>query len=524
MLHLRALGLLDESVLTVTGEPLARTLDWWQASERRKRLRERLYQEDGVDPDDVIMSPRQAKEQGLTSTVTFPRGNLAPEGSVIKSTAIDPSVVDADGVYRKTGPARVFTREKEAIAAIKGQGDHPLKPGDVLVLMGRGPMGAGMEEIYQITASLRHLSFGKQIAVLTDARFSGVSTGACIGHISPEALAGGPLGKVRDGDLIRIVVDRVNLEGSLDLVGAEGASSAPKRGCAFSPAADLIPSSRPTPSCPTTPVSGRPFRPSAEAPGAAASSTPRRSSRHWAADRETTKGRFGFSPRERLGEELGDQVLVVRLELLDVGRLVPLGVEVVRVELPDPLHQVAVAVVHQVGVLALAVRRVEGVIADHRQALVGEVVLDDVVEILVVAPGHVDVVQPAARLVDPALGLVFGHVPVGVVLEELVEDDLLGVAAADREGVAHDGPLGLAQEAEDLAQVVDQAGEDEPAGMAVGPDGLGGLHQVFNLGELVSGSLSSTSVFRYSIASQIPIRLRVWPRNSRFFARTKSRV
>ncbi len=222
MLHLRALGLLDLSVLTVTGEPLARTLDWWAASDRRRRLRERLFEADQVDPDDVIMSPARAREQGLTSTVTFPRGNLAPEGSVIKSTAIDPSVVDADGVYRKTGPARVFTREKDAIAAIKGQGDHPIQAGDVLVLMGRGPMGAGMEEIFQITTSLRHLSFGKHVAVLTDARFSGVSTGACIGHISPEALAGGPLGKVRDGDLIRIEVDRLNLQGSLDLVGAEG--------------------------------------------------------------------------------------------------------------------------------------------------------------------------------------------------------------------------------------------------------------------------------------------------------------
>ncbi len=230
MLHLRALGLLDLSVLTVTGEPLARSLDWWQASDRRQRLRERLFEEDDVDPDDVIMSPARAREQGLTSTVTFPRGNLAPEGSVIKSTAIDPSVVDADGVYRKTGPARVFTREKDAIAAIKGQGDHPIKPGDVLVLMGRGPMGAGMEEIYQITASLRYLSFGKHVAVLTDARFSGVSTGACIGHISPEALAGGPLGKVRDGDLVRIVVDRLNLRGSLDLVGAEGREFGPAEG------------------------------------------------------------------------------------------------------------------------------------------------------------------------------------------------------------------------------------------------------------------------------------------------------
>ncbi|WP_406700951.1 YjhG/YagF family D-xylonate dehydratase [Singulisphaera sp. Ch08] len=222
MLHLRALGLLDEAAMTVTGEPLGRVLDWWQASSRRTKLREQLVAMDGVDPDDVIMDQARAQQYGLTSTVTFPRGNLAPEGSVIKSTAIDPTVVDPDGVYRKTGPARVFTREHDAIAAIKGQGAHPLKAGDVLVLIGRGPMGAGMEEIYQITSALKHLSFGKEIAVLTDARFSGVSTGACIGHIGPEALAGGPIGRVRDGDLIRIVVDRIRLEGTVDLVGAGG--------------------------------------------------------------------------------------------------------------------------------------------------------------------------------------------------------------------------------------------------------------------------------------------------------------
>ena len=233
MLHLRALGLLDESVLTVGGVPLGKVLDAWPSSERRKRLRERLYACDGVDPDDVIMSPARALERGLTSTVTFPRGNIAPLGSVIKSTAIDPSVVDADNVYRKTGPARVFTREREAIAAVKGLGPHPIKPGDVLVLMGRGPMGAGMEEIYQITSSLKHLSFGKQVAVVTDARFSGVSTGACLGHVGPEALAGGPLGKVRDGDLIRIVVDRVNLVGSLDMVGEHGVNVGPDAGTAI---------------------------------------------------------------------------------------------------------------------------------------------------------------------------------------------------------------------------------------------------------------------------------------------------
>src|SRR5262249_22778811 len=153
----------------------------------------------GIAPDDVIMSPERARQRGLTATVTFPRGNLAPEGSVIKSTAIDPSVVDADGVYRKVGPARVFITEKAAIAAIKSQGPDRIKPGDVIVLICRAPLGTGMEEVFQITSALRYLPFGKHVALITDARFSGVSTGACIGHVGPEALAGGPIGKVLDG-------------------------------------------------------------------------------------------------------------------------------------------------------------------------------------------------------------------------------------------------------------------------------------------------------------------------------------
>jgi putative YjhG/YagF family dehydratase len=219
MLHLRRLGLLELGCLTASGDTLGRALDWWESSERRRVLRERLRAQDGVDPDDVIMSPEQARSRGLTSTITFPRGNLAPEGSVIKSTAIDPSVVDADGVYRKTGPARVFTTERAAIAAIKSTGPERVKAGDVLVLICRGPLGTGMEEIYQITAALKHLSFGKHVAVLTDARFSGVSTGACVGHVAPEALAGGPIGKVVEGDRVRIVIDRNRLEGSIDLVG-----------------------------------------------------------------------------------------------------------------------------------------------------------------------------------------------------------------------------------------------------------------------------------------------------------------
>ncbi len=219
MLHLRKMDLLDLSAITVTGRTLGDVLDWWENSPRRERLKEELRKHDGVDPDEVIMSPDRARERGLTSTVTFPVGNLAPEGSVIKSTAIDPTVVDGDGVYRKLGPARVFLREKDAIAAVKGQTDHPIKPGDVLVLCCRGPLGAGMEETYQITSALKHLSFGKEVAVITDARFSGVSTGACIGHVGPEALAGGPIGKVHDGDMIEIIIDCRHLTGSVNLVG-----------------------------------------------------------------------------------------------------------------------------------------------------------------------------------------------------------------------------------------------------------------------------------------------------------------
>ncbi len=216
MLHLRRAGLLDTSVLTVTGDTLAQSLDWWEQSERRRALKQRLREVDGVDAEEVILSPDRARSRGLTSTVCFPAGNLAPEGSVIKCTSIDTSLIDADDVYRHEGPAKVFVTEAAAIAAIKhGEIGH----GDVLVLICGGPLGAGMQEIYQITSALKALPFCKHVAVLTDARFSGVSTGACIGHISPEALAGGPIGRLRDGDWIEIIVNRSALHGTVNLIG-----------------------------------------------------------------------------------------------------------------------------------------------------------------------------------------------------------------------------------------------------------------------------------------------------------------
>jgi putative YjhG/YagF family dehydratase len=216
MLHLRRAGLLDTSVLTVTGETLDENLNWWELSERRQILKERLRVLDGVDADNVIMSPDRARHRGLTPTVCFPVGNLAPQGCVIKSTSIDASLIDDHNIYRHTGPARVFVTETAAIDAIKhGEVSH----GDVIVLICGGPAGAGMQEIYQITSALKSLPFCKHVAVLTDARFSGVSTGACIGHISPEALAGGPIGRVREGDRIEIVIDRAALHGIVNLIG-----------------------------------------------------------------------------------------------------------------------------------------------------------------------------------------------------------------------------------------------------------------------------------------------------------------
>ena len=244
MLHLRRLGLIDGSALTAVGEPLDQALDVWEASSRRRALRERLLAADGVDPDEVIMSPERARMSGITSTVTYVKGNLAPDGAIVKSTAIDRSMIGPEGIYRLTGPARVFTTEKATIAAIKNDGVDRIRPGDVIVLICRGPMGAGMEEVYQITSALKYMPYANSVALITDARFSGVSSGPCIGHVSPEALAGGPVGKILDGDLIRVIIDTHKLEGSIDFVRQEADGSCSPADAELarrSPRADLAP-------------------------------------------------------------------------------------------------------------------------------------------------------------------------------------------------------------------------------------------------------------------------------------------
>jgi putative YjhG/YagF family dehydratase len=232
MLHLRRAGLLDTRVTTAAGAPLGELLDWWEQSERRAAVRKNLLERDGIDPGEVIMSPDTARTRGITSTVCFPVGNLAPGGSVIKSTSIDPSVIDADGVYRKRGPARVFIRETDAVEALKS---GKIQAGDIIVLICRGPLGSGMEEVYQVTSALRYLPFGKQVALLTDARFSGVSTGACIGHITPEALAGGPIGKIQENDIIEIVVDRNALVGTVNIIDVDLEARLPRADLAADP-------------------------------------------------------------------------------------------------------------------------------------------------------------------------------------------------------------------------------------------------------------------------------------------------
>ncbi|HEX3660543.1 MAG TPA: YjhG/YagF family D-xylonate dehydratase [Acidobacteriaceae bacterium] len=247
LLHLRAAGLLRTQAMTAAGVTVGECLDWWEQSERRRELKKNLKERDGIDAGAVIFSPEQARAAGLTSTVCFPVGNLAPEGSVVKSTAIDPSLIGEDGVFFHQGPARLFTLESEAIAAIKR---GAIRAGDVMVLVCCGPRGAGMQEIYQITAALKALPHCRHVALLTDGRFSGVSTGPCIGHVSPEALAGGPVGKLREGDVVAVRVDRGTLSASVNLVGEAGEEFSAEEGARRLAARDLRADLQPHPELP----------------------------------------------------------------------------------------------------------------------------------------------------------------------------------------------------------------------------------------------------------------------------------
>ena len=218
MLHLREMGLLHLDVMTVTGKTLGDNLSWWEQSRRRQELKARLQQTDGVDAADVIMSPDKAEQAGLTATLVFPTGNICPDGSVIKATAIDSKLCPGN-VFSGRFRARVFVTEDDAIRAIKSTGDDRINPCEIVVLTCLGPTAACMPETFQCTSALKYTRALSGTPLITDGRFSGVSTGPCIGHVGPEAIDGGPIGKLLDGDLIEVIIDRSTLTGSLNLVG-----------------------------------------------------------------------------------------------------------------------------------------------------------------------------------------------------------------------------------------------------------------------------------------------------------------
>jgi putative YjhG/YagF family dehydratase len=225
MLHLRELDALDLSCLTVSGTTLGENLEVWEKSERRSRFREILRAKDGIAPDEVVMAPEKAGSRGLARTLAFLSGNLAPDGAIVKATAIAAELFGEDRTYHHKGRARVFVDEKSAIAAVKSTGEDRVKPGEVIVLLGRGPLGAGMPETAQITSALKYTEALSHNPLITDGRFSGFSGGPCIGHVGPEALAGGELGKLRDGDLVEIEISRDGCSGEINYAGDDSGFS-----------------------------------------------------------------------------------------------------------------------------------------------------------------------------------------------------------------------------------------------------------------------------------------------------------
>ena len=177
---LRALldaGLLHGDCLTVTGKTMA----------------ENLAELTPLDPDGEVLHAIKTPVSTAVG-ITILGGSLAPEGAVCKTAGI--------GVEKFEGPARVFEREQLAMDALQ---DGTIKAGDVVVIRYEGPKGGpGMREMLMITGAIKGAGLGKSTLLLTDGRFSGGSTGLCVGHVSPEAVDGGPIAFVKDGDLIRI--------------------------------------------------------------------------------------------------------------------------------------------------------------------------------------------------------------------------------------------------------------------------------------------------------------------------------
>ena len=178
-------GLIHGDALTVTGKTVAENLE-------------------GINPPDpdgkIIRSLQNPIHK--TGGITILQGSMAPEGAVVKTAGFD--------LEEFTGPARVFEREREAMDALT---EGKISAGDVVVIRYEGPKGGpGMREMLAITGAIKGAGLGKDVLLLTDGRFSGGTTGLCIGHIAPEATDGGPIALVRDGDLIRVDIAARSLE------------------------------------------------------------------------------------------------------------------------------------------------------------------------------------------------------------------------------------------------------------------------------------------------------------------------
>ena len=178
-------GLIHGDALTVTGKTVAENLE-------------------GINPPDpdgkIIRSLQNPIHK--TGGISILHGSMAPEGAVVKTAGFD--------LDDFTGPARVFEREREAMDALT---EGKISAGDVVVIRYEGPKGGpGMREMLAITGAIKGAGLGKDVLLLTDGRFSGGTTGLCIGHIAPEATDGGPIALVRDGDLIRVNIAARSLE------------------------------------------------------------------------------------------------------------------------------------------------------------------------------------------------------------------------------------------------------------------------------------------------------------------------
>ncbi|MBQ7624534.1 MAG: dihydroxy-acid dehydratase [Clostridia bacterium] len=204
MNELNKKGLIETDCITVTGKTVGENI------------------KDCVNLDHDIIRPIE-EPYSETGGIAVLRGNLAPDGSVVKRSAVAPNMLAHEG------PAKVFDSEEEAQAAINA---GKIKAGDVVVIRYEGPRGGpGMREMLNPTSAIMGMGLGESVALITDGRFSGATRGACVGHVSPEAASGGPIGVVRDGDIISIDIpaNKIELKIPEEELKARLASFTPKQ-------------------------------------------------------------------------------------------------------------------------------------------------------------------------------------------------------------------------------------------------------------------------------------------------------